>query len=186
MKTRTLLVPLTGIILILILASCTTFEKAGEAEIGEEATLKGVYFIAEPTAHARVRLTGENRRSETVRLSFYAPATSIGRRNISGVTSTDPTNIRYASVFFEPQEVTLAPGESGEIGLFLRNWYYATRNFTIPVQVRVTDEETHQFLQLNVDQNDLFDDPALLYQENKLGRNQPGVPKSKQSAQASR
>ncbi|MCK5737302.1 MAG: hypothetical protein KAH21_12530, partial [Spirochaetaceae bacterium] len=69
---------------------------------------------------------------------------------------------------------SLKPGDETLITIFLKNWYLANKNFKHRMEVVIDNGIEQHALNIYVTQDDIFADAKKTFNDNKLGKNDPG------------
>ena len=155
--------------------SCASFETEQEGDVGKIYDVAGVKIFTDAGFDRVLAFALRNDSSQSVTVNIHPRGGEIGYRT-QGATGyagkSASQTVRAAYLVFN-NDIVLQPGEEAMGWLFLKNWYLANKNFTNRFDFRVIDTEARHMIRIEADQNDIFDDAENMFQQNKLGRNDP-------------
>ena len=159
----------------LLFVSCTSFESEQEGDVGRVYDVAGVKIFTDAGFDRVLAFAVRNDGSQAVTVNIHARGGEIGYR-IQGATGfagkSASQNVRAAYLVYN-NDIVLQPGEEATGWLFLKNWHLANKRFTNRFDFRVIDSEARHMIRIEADHNDIFDDAEHMFQQNRLGRNDP-------------
>lgn len=160
-----------------LLSSCVSFDSQQEGVVGSVYDIEGVKILMDSGADRLLAFAVRNDSDAAKTLRLRAVGGEIGW-DTGGTTgykfgSVGTGNVHRAAYLVSPGEMVLNPGDEIMGQVFLNNWYLANKDFSSKFEFRiVTDEERHM-VAITADQDDIFVNSKDMFQQNKLGRNNP-------------
>ncbi len=168
-----LFILLTGFLLM----SCVSFDSDMEGTSGQVYEVEGVKVLLEPAVDTQVAIAVRNDNKHAVEVSLRGIGGEIGNDIYSSGGSNfamKGNSTTSAAWLNDPASALLAPGEETQMIVRLNNWHKANKSFRrVRIDVRIIEGELKHRLAIVITENDLFTDPATMFQDNKLGKYDP-------------
>lgn len=170
----TVLIVLLAII-ILSLMSCVSFDSQQEGIVGSVYDVNGVKVLVDPASDRLLAfaLRNDSNRQVTVNIRPIGGEIGYDTSGGSGFGGKASGNRHRAAYITSPNNIILNPGNEVMGQVFLKNWYLANKNFTSRIEFKVGVPEEIHMIMIEADQDDMFDDSKDMFQQNKLGKNDP-------------
>ena len=172
---KTSLFAILAVLISGLMASCISLDGKAVGTINNVESIKDVSILVDRAVDKHIAIAFRNDSNVTKSIMIRPVGGDIGYDTGGGTgfaMGYGEDNIK-AAYLLTVSDFTLEPGEEKLIDVFLRNWYYATMNFTSTLRVDVLDGKERYRLEFPVSQEDVFDNPKKMFQDNKLGRNDP-------------
>ena len=181
-RSTTALLPRGMILLIVFLTasipalmSCVSYESEQDGVVGSVYDVNGVKVLVDPASDRLLAFALRNDSDRQVTIHVRAIGGEIGYNTggSSGFAGMSSGGYRRAAYLISPNDILLKPGDEAMGKVFLKNWSQATRNFTSRIEFNVKVEEERHMVMIKADQDDIFGDAKDMFQQNKLGKNDP-------------
>lgn len=166
---------------VIFLFSCASFDSQQEGVVGTVYDVTGIKILMDSGADRLLAfaIRNDSNTEKTVRLRALGGEIGWNTGGGKGFASVGSSNVYRAGYFVSPGEIVLNPGEEIMGQIFLNNWYHANKDFSSRFEFRVIDDSERHMVKIEADQDDIFENAKDMFQQNKLGRNDPGTYGSK-------
>ena len=160
---------------ILTLTSCATYDSEQEGIIGSVYNVEDIKILLDPASDRLLAFALRNDSNRQVTVFVRAIGGEIGYNTSSGTgyAGTASGSRHRAGYMVSPNDIVLNPGDEVMGKIFLKNWYQANKNFKSRFEFNVYVEEQRHMVMISADQDDIFSDAKDMFQQNRLGRNDP-------------
>jgi len=169
---------LFGFFSVFFLVSCISIDSEQEGVIGNVYEVDGVKILLDPASDKLLAFALRNDSQRQVSVQVRPIGGMIGYRTsgssgFGGVGMGSSSKVQ-AGYLVSPNDIVLNTGDDAMGKIFLNNWHTANQPFNHRFEFNVrVDGERHRIM-IRADQDDIFDDAKDTFQQNKLGRNNPG------------
>ncbi len=151
------------------------FDSEQDGIVGSVYNVDGVKILLDPASDRLLAyaLRNDSNRPVTVTVRPIGGEIGYNTGGSSGFGAMGMGDKHYAGYLVTPNSIVLQPGDESMGKIFLKNWYKANKNFTHRIEFKVTVEEERHMVMIKASQDDIFSDAKDMFQQNKLGRNDP-------------
>lgn len=160
----------------ILISSCASFDSQQEGSVGTVYDVTGVKILMDSGADRLLAfaIRNDSTNEKTIRLRALGGEIGWNTGGSKGFGSVGTSNVYRAGYIVSPSEIVLRPEEEIIGQIFLNNWYQANKDFSSRFEFRVVTEEERHMVKIEADQDDIFINAKDMFQQNKLGRNDPG------------
>jgi len=172
-----LLKVLNILIIIMALSSCVSYDTVSEGAVNTPYMINGSTVIMDKGEDKVVVLGIRNDSPEELLIKVRPIGGEIGYDFYGGGNSgfgSSPNNTIRAAYLTRGNTAALSPGEEAFVTIFLKNWYLANKKFKHRMEVVIDNGVERHALNIYVTQDDIFENAAKTFTDNKLGKNDPG------------
>jgi hypothetical protein len=160
---------------VLALTSCVTYDSEQEGIVGSVYNVEDVKVLLDPASDRLLAFALRNDSTRQVKVDVRAIGGEIGYNtsSASGFAGKSSGNYHRAGYLVSPNDIVLNPGDEAMGKIFLKNWYQANKNFKSRFEFNVYVEEERHMVMISANQDDIFSDADDMFQQNRLGKNDP-------------
>lgn len=156
----------------LLLSSCVSYDSVKEGMMNTPYILNGATVLLDPGEDKIVVLGARNDSQTELKVRIRPIGGKIGY-NLSGSSNYGlPTsNTITAGYLTTGNDAVIMPGEEAFIIVYLNNWARANTDFSHRMEIIVDDGIERHAINIQATQDDIFDNAAKTFLDNKLGKN---------------
>jgi hypothetical protein len=156
----------------LLLTSCVSYDLVEEGRMETPYLLNGATVLLDPGEDKIVVLGARNDSDIELKVRIRPIGGKIGY-SLSGSSNygLPSSNEISAGYLTTGNDAILGPGEETSIIVYLNNWSRANLNFSHRMEIIVDNGIERHAINIQATQDDIFDDAAKTFQDNKLGKN---------------
>lgn len=156
----------------LLFASCVSYDSVVEGSMRTPYMLNGATVLLDPGEDKVLVLGARNDSQTELKVRIRPIGGKIGY-NLSGssnygLPNSDTITAGYLTM---GNDAVIMPGEEAFIIVYLNNWARANTDFSHRMEIIVDDGVERHAINIQATQDDIFDDAAKTFLDNKLGRN---------------